>query len=528
MDDRENRLFNAIDAFNHGEFKTKRAAASQFDVPYRLFVNRLAGRGTRQDKDAPNKRLTDEEERAVINFMLSLDANQLRGTARTIETTAMHLLYRRPRSPHDPEPAPLGNTWVSRFMARHADELMFQRDSPKELERAAAEDPEAIRSWFNALKGKIDRCGIQPRDMYNVDEAGFRIGIGKRERVVTKRRKKKVRLPSSKDTDRELITMVETISTDGDVLPPFAILQSKSPKLREDWVKNTSLPGDYHLETSESAYINDEIALNWIRHFDKWSKKRQIGEWRLLLLDGHNSHCTFEFLSYARENKILLYFLIAHCSQILQPLDVSIFQPYKHWHDVAVGDHNRMGLTAMTKTDFLDHIHSIRQRTFKSGTIKKAFHDSGIHPWNPDIVLRQIVVQDTPEPNRPAAAEDLLAHLTTPKTTQELEKLAKGLSRDLITASDAFNKAAKALRAAHMEIDLLNTQLDAMNAARRRKAELNQSKRLVNHPVGEPSDSDVATARHAVLQRLEAEKEKAKRKADREAANAAKRQRVAN
>jgi hypothetical protein len=523
MDNLENRLLDAIDAFNRGEFKSKRAAASHFDVPYRLFVNRHAGRRTRQEKEAPNKRLTDEEEQAVINFMLSLDSNEIRGTARTIETTAMHLLNRRPRSQSDPDPAPLGNTWVSRFMARHANELMFQRDSPKELDRAAAEDPVAIKSWFDKLKGKIDRCGIQRRDIYNVDEAGFRIGIGRRERVVTKRRKTKVRLSSSKDTDRELITMVETVSADGDVLPPLAILQSKSPKLMEDWVKNTTLPGEYCLDTSESAYINDEIALKWIRHFDKWSKKRQIGEWRLLLLDGHNSHHTFEFLSYARDNKILLYFLIPHCSQLLQPLDVAVFQPYKHWHGVAVGDHNRMGLTAMTKSDFLDNIRTVRQRTFKPGTVKKAFHDSGIWPWNPDAVLRQIVPKDqTPECE---PAEDFHS---TPKTTQELQKLAKSLSQDLITAIDAFRKTEKALQSAYIEIHLLNQQLDSMNAARHRKAELNKSKRQVNHPIGEPSDFDVASARHAVQARLEAEREKAKRKAEREAAKAAKRQKVAH
>ena len=172
----------------------------------------------------------------------------------------------------------------------------------------------------------------------------------------------------------------------------------------------------------------------------------------------------------------------------------------------------------MTKTDFLDNIHSVRQHTFKPGTVKKAFHDSGIWPWNPDVVLCQIVSKDqTPECE---PYEDFQA---TPKTTQELDKLAKSLSRELITATDAFRKAEKALRSAHIEIHLLNKQLDAMNAARRRKAELNKSKRQVNHPIGEPSDFDVASARHAVQACLEAEREKAKRKAEREAAKAAKR-----
>ena len=40
----------------------------------------------------------------------------------------------------------------------------------------------------------------------------------------------------------------------------------------------------------------------------------------------------------ANEHHILPYPLLVHMTYCIQPLDVGVFQPYKHQHDVAIKD----------------------------------------------------------------------------------------------------------------------------------------------------------------------------------------------
>jgi hypothetical protein len=64
------------------------------------------------------------------------------------------------------------------------------------------------------------------------------------------------------------------------------------------------------------------LGLEWLKHFDKHTKARQVGSYRLLILDGHESHLNQEFKDYCLEHKILTLCMPPHSSHILQPLDV--------------------------------------------------------------------------------------------------------------------------------------------------------------------------------------------------------------
>ena len=53
-------------------------------------------------------------------------------------------------------------------------------------------------------------------------------------------------------------------------------------------------------------------------------------------MDSHTSHYTLEFTLLARDNNVHIYAFPSHLTHILQPLNVRIFHPYKHWHKQAV------------------------------------------------------------------------------------------------------------------------------------------------------------------------------------------------
>src|SRR5438045_2526239 len=144
-----------------------------------------------------------------------------------------------------------------------------------------------------------------------------------------------------------------------------------------DWFP-PELDPDTHIMTSEKGFTNNEIAIEFLKHLIKHTEV----EWKFLLMDNHGSHETPEFIQLANENHILPYPLLAHLTHCMQPLDVGCFQPYKHWHDVAIKDALAGLDVEYGLRSFLRDLSRIRKRTFKKDTIKHAFKKSGMYPPN--------------------------------------------------------------------------------------------------------------------------------------------------
>ncbi|RPA96297.1 hypothetical protein L873DRAFT_1925421 [Choiromyces venosus 120613-1] len=80
-----------------------------------------------------------------------------------------------------------------------------------------------------------------------------------------------------------------------------------------------------------AVYIMDELTRKWHKHTlrSTTAYKAQRAH-RLLLFDGHSSHINAAFLEFCVSHNIIPYCLPPHTTHRLQPLDVSVFGPYKH------------------------------------------------------------------------------------------------------------------------------------------------------------------------------------------------------
>ena len=61
-----------------------------------------------------------------------------------------------------------------------------------------------------------------PTDIYNFNKLGFHVGISKDQWIITREPYRKAYI--STDTNRKLVTIMETISGNGVDLPPMIIL----------------------------------------------------------------------------------------------------------------------------------------------------------------------------------------------------------------------------------------------------------------------------------------------------------------
>ena len=142
--------------------------------------------------------------------------------------------------------------------------------------------------------------------------------------------------------------------------------------------------------TSEKNFTNNAIEIEFLKHFIKHTNAGPHSEWKLLLMDNHESHETAEFLKLANDNHILPYPLIPHLTHCMQPLDVGVFQPYKHWHDQAIQDSLADLNFEYNIQSFLRDLPTIRANTFKKSTIWHAFKKSGMWPINIKQCLKQL------------------------------------------------------------------------------------------------------------------------------------------
>ena len=137
----------------------------------------------------------------------------------------------------------------------------------------------------------IQEEGILPNDTYNMDETGFRIGIGKDQLIITKRKRTHY---FGLSENRESTTAIECILAAGEFVPLFLILSGTLHMAQ--WYQVKELDSCTAIIPASSEYSNDEISLKLIKHFDKHTAKKVVGSKQLLILDGHGSHHTIEFI----------------------------------------------------------------------------------------------------------------------------------------------------------------------------------------------------------------------------------------
>ena len=264
--------------------------------------------------------------------------------------------------------------------------------------------------------------GITDEDTWNMDETGFCIGVDKAQYVVSRHRIKA--LVMTDPDNRDYITAVETISAAGAVIPPIVILAAK--QILDKWAAN-DIEDNAQIGVSDSGYSNDDLALEWMKHFEKELAKVQQGDFRLLLMDGYGSHLTYEFWSYAKDHKIALWRLPPYATHLLQPLDVGIFQPMKHWHQEALDSCIRLGDSTFDKQDFLASFQWIQDKTFTRSNILSAWRKAGLVSYNPQLItdslesLNRKRLRDITPP--PVSANEIMSH--TPQTAKDVVERGK-------------------------------------------------------------------------------------------------------
>ena len=95
----EARVILALKALENDEKLSLRAAAKIYNVHHTTLLRRRASRPTQRDTTPNLRRLTDSEEKAIIQYIIELDTRSFPPRLRSIEDMANQLLRVRDAPP---------------------------------------------------------------------------------------------------------------------------------------------------------------------------------------------------------------------------------------------------------------------------------------------------------------------------------------------------------------------------------------------------------------------------------------------
>ncbi len=123
----------------------------------------------------------------------------------------------------------------------------------------------------------------------------------------------------------------------------------------------------------KSRLILNKIALKFLKHYIKNSNVDSDVDWKLILINNHESYIILEFIVLTNENHIQWFSLIFYFTHCMQSLNAEIFQFYKHWHDQIIQNVVITSFMKYSIEQFLNDLTKIRNNTFKTLIIRHIF-----------------------------------------------------------------------------------------------------------------------------------------------------------
>jgi hypothetical protein len=375
----------AIEALEPSEKLIYAQIARKYGVAVSTLSQRHRGVSSSRAIKAQNQQaLHPQQEQELLRYIERLTRQGLPPTRPMIRRFASSIARKE-----------LGVHWVDRYIERHQVDLISRWATGIDRSRHQADSGLKYKLYFDLLIDKISQYNVEPRHIYNIDEKGFMLGVLTRsKRVFSRRLYEEGKIKAYiQDGNREWITLLACICADGSHIKPSLIYQSASGSIQDSWLQAFD-PNDHrvHFASSPSGWTNNELGLAWLKQvFDRSTKLKAGRSYRLLILDGHGSHLTIDFIDYCDHNRILLAIYPPHSTYTLQPLDVVMFKPLSSAYSAQVASfmERSQGLTSMSKRDFYPMFIAAWEASFKEATILKAFKATGISPLNSEVILKR-------------------------------------------------------------------------------------------------------------------------------------------
>ena len=307
-----------------------REASIKWSIPRSTLQGRLKGQITQSEAQIDYQRLSPAQEERLTAWIIAQEAIGLGLTHSQIRSFANRILKLQGIL------QPIGQKWVTGFFRRNPS-IKTKRARKVDSLRVTAATTQVLKDWFPLFNLPAVRA-VKLANRWNVDEAGIAEGAGTNGLIVGSRFTNAI--AQKKPGSRTWISFIECISAEGQALDPLVIY--KGVNVQQQWfptvISDLEQYRTWSFTSTPKGWTTNATGLEWLlKIFIPRSQPDNPQEPRLLILDGHGSHSTTDFIWNCYINNIFLLFLLPHSSHLLQPLDLSIFSSMKTAYQKELG-----------------------------------------------------------------------------------------------------------------------------------------------------------------------------------------------
>lgn len=402
-----------------------------------------------------------------------------------------------------------GLEWMRSFLKRN--KLSLRIPEGCSLSRMTSFNKHNVDIFFTNLENlyKLKEHFANGTRVWNLDETGTTT-VQSCRKIITKQGVKQVNAATSQERGT-LVTTCVAINAMGSFIPPVMIFPRQHFKPH---MINGAPVGTLGL-ANPSGWMTTELFPQVIQHFVQFTAASKENPC-LLILDNHESHLSLAALDLAKSKGITVLTLPPHSSHRMQPLDVSVFGPFKAYYNEAVQAwllaHPGIPLTIY---DVASCVGTAFKKSMVPTNITKGFERAGIFPFDKtifsdaDFLCSSVTDRENPaEIQHPEGGVSNVATFTTPSSDETAEAGSSTETPCVPTTSshsDTDNK--KFLSPAHFK---------GFPKAKPRKA---------TRKPREKGSSIIATSSPEQL-KLKEKEEKKKEKAEKQKENAEKKRKV--
>ena len=297
------------------------AAATTFEIPKSSLRSHIVGKVLSRKRGAATV-LSPAEEQQLVDYILAMQDLGFPVSISQLKLKVAFITQGRDTPFTNGIPGP---SWLRWFRRRHPN-LSLRLAQGLDNNRAKSLCETNVKTFYDNLRAMYEQHNYPASHVWNCDESGVQAGRNGGAYVLAKTGSRSVHqvIPDQ----REWLTVLTCINADGQSIPSFYIFRGK--RFRRNYIQHCEEGAT--MAMSNKAWMTAFLFAAWIDHFIlalKTQSDISVDSPHLLIMDGHSSHITMDVICRAREVGLHLLTLPSHCSHAMQPLDVSIFKPFK-------------------------------------------------------------------------------------------------------------------------------------------------------------------------------------------------------
>jgi hypothetical protein len=270
-----------------------------------------------------------------------------------------------------------GRDWLKAFLRRHRN-LSIRKPEATSIGRMTAFNHHNVEVFYDNIRSVFNIHSFEPHQIWNCDETGVTT-VQIPERVLATRGERQVASVTSGECGT-LVTMCNAVSASGISVPPYYIFPRVN--FKDIFLKNGT-PGCSGT-AQPTGWMTEQTFQEWFQHFLKFTQPSTTNP-ILLILDNHETHMSSQFIDKAKENGVVLVTIPPHTSHKLQPLDISVYGPFKRLFnremDTWLSNHGG-------KTVSIYELAEISGKAWIKASmpanIISGFASAGLYPFQPD------------------------------------------------------------------------------------------------------------------------------------------------